>query len=256
MGWVENAVHNLDVSLASKGRFDLDCDQIKRKPFEKLANMLNVVVFRVGFQRVRDFIDGEEGRALCKLSRDHTYKAKEDEARIVGETFIYCFGKERKKIHHAKPASAPVLERAPGASQSKICSGDSSKLGCTYSLSWHEFNRGGQTYAAVIVRNNGMHVKNGDTQILHGPDSVSVFLTLTNECKQFVRQWLLQGNNTEHIIQSAHTHSNELLLRSGILMQYMRISMLATNLLNAHLLQYYLVLRSFFIYVVKNCSKS
>jgi hypothetical protein len=37
---------------------------------------------------------------------------------------------------------------------------------------------------------------------------------------------LLQGNNTEHIIQSAHTHSNELLLRSRILIQYMRISML------------------------------
>jgi hypothetical protein len=159
MGWVENAVHDLDVSPPSEGRFDLDCDQIKRRPFEKLANMPNVVAFWVEVQRVRDFIDGEEDRALCKLLRDHTYKAKEDEARIAGETFVCCFGKERKKRHQAKAASAPVLERAPGARRSKICSGDSSKLGCTYSPSWRDFNRGGQTYAAAFVRNNGMHVK-------------------------------------------------------------------------------------------------
>jgi hypothetical protein len=61
--------------------------------------MPNVVAFWVEVQRVRDFIDGEEDRALCKLLRDHTYKAKEDEARIVGEKFVCCFGKELKKRH-------------------------------------------------------------------------------------------------------------------------------------------------------------
>jgi hypothetical protein len=210
MGWVENAVHDLDVSFPSEGRFDLDCDQLTRKQFEKLVKMPNVVAICVEVQRVRDFVDGEEDRALCKLLRAHTYKAKEGEPRIVGEAYVCCFGKERKKSNQAKAASAPVLERTPGARRSKICSGDSSKLGCTYSLSWHEFTREGHKYAAVFVRNDGMHVKDGDTQILHGPDSVSVSLTLTDECKQFVRQLLLQGNNSERIIQSAHTHSNEL----------------------------------------------
>jgi ubiquinone biosynthesis protein UbiJ len=112
MGWVEIAVNDLDVSLPLEGRSELNCDQIERKPFEKLANMPNVVAFRVEVQRVRDFIDGEEDRALCKLLRDHTYKAKEDVARIVGETFACCFGKERKKRHQAKAASAPVAHRA------------------------------------------------------------------------------------------------------------------------------------------------
>jgi hypothetical protein len=61
-----NAVHDLDVGLPSEDRFDLDCGQIKRKTFGKLANMPNVVAFLGGSPK-RDFIDGEEDRALCKL---------------------------------------------------------------------------------------------------------------------------------------------------------------------------------------------
>jgi hypothetical protein len=225
MGWAENAVRDLDVSSPEQGKFNVECDQLKLTHFEKLNNMPLVVAFCVPVDRVADFIAGEEERGLCKLLKNKTYKSDDVNTPVSGELYLCCFGKERKKNHQAKAASAPVLETAPGKRRSKIVHHESSKLGCTYSLSWREFSREGERYAAVFVRNGGLHVRDGETVILHGPASASCDLPLTEECRDFVRQLILQGNQSEHIIQSAHTPVKGASIELVLLVQSCALSM-------------------------------
>jgi hypothetical protein len=83
---------------------------------------------------------------------------------------------------------------------------ESVKLGCCYRLTWRELGVGGEVFAAVMVKNEGKHVKDGEDEVLHGDGSAHSAqnaATLTDECKAFVKKQLLIGLSNEVIVQRA-----------------------------------------------------
>lgn len=210
MGWVENWMAGVPLPNPDPGVFDIDCPQLVLKVGDvACVRMVNATTFGIHRDRLEDFVKGEEERGCCTLLTNHVYHDKYKPGNVVGANMLCSRGKERKESHQKKAASAPVLQQSEGTRRSKINLGESSKLGCTYSLSWHEYLRqDGHSAVAVFVKNNGLHVKEGETTPVHGLGSDAadhLRLPLTDECKRFVWGELVQRSTQQQIIQRAYT---------------------------------------------------
>lgn len=201
-----NAVKAVQLSTPPPGAFDVHCEQLNKLHLQKFEKMPEVDLFLIPIDRIHDLIAGEERRGLCKLVSHRTIT--NDEGNVSGANYLCSRGKERKSENQEKAAGLPTLETLPGTRRSAIEHHESVKIGCSYSLHWRVRSLADGDVAAVYVRNQGLHVKEGETSTCHGAgcsDDHSAACQgaqqLTNQCKQFVRQEVLKGNKTANIIE-------------------------------------------------------
>lgn len=201
--WVENAMFDVEVSCPPPGAFDATCPQLVTQVKGKVYQMEDVVCFCVGRERVRDLIDGEETRGMCKLVRHNEYK--DADGHVYGEFYDCCYGPERKRPYKAKAALGAPLTLPKGARRGAICHGESVKRDCGYALSWREFKRGDHTLAAIFMPNHAQHAVKGQEALVHGRYCPRLDKgKLTDECKEFVRGLLLLKSTPNQIFARAY----------------------------------------------------